>query len=609
MSQPAIVVTGGCGFIGSHAVGSLLESYPDHLIVNVDNLEYCASHLNIPTPKASNYVFEKTDIRVHEEVEHVFNKYNVVEILHFAAESHVDNSFMRSVTFTQANVLGTHHLLECALKLAPNLHRFLHISTDEVYGEVHGDDLKEDALLNPTNPYAASKAGAEQLVSSYVMSFGLPAVIVRMNNAYGPHQYPEKVIPRFIRLLQEGKPLTLQGDGSQTRRFMYVTDVVSGVLTAWKKGQIGLVYNVGTLRETSVLAIGEMLAQKMNVPLKWTVIPDRNVNDQRYAIDAAKLRLLGWEPQVDLEEGLDLTIAWYKEHSDEHWIHGLRWLVYGHAGWIGGQVCKLLRSYGDLVIEAKARADDLEAVSAELMSIKPDRVVCLIGRTHGPGFSTIDYLEQPGKLHENVRDNLVAPMILAEGCRARGIHLTYLGTGCIFDNLHDTTETYNEESKPNFFGSGYSTVKGFTDVLMHMYEGHVLNCRIRMPIVNWDCPRNFVSKIIRYERVINTQNSMTYLPELLPVMLNAAAKKKTGTINLTNPGTISHNEILALYKEIVDPDFSWKNFSIEEQNELLKNGRSNNHLTSDKLLDWYPEVTPISGAIRNCLESWSKTQP
>ena len=282
----------------------------------------------------------------------------------------------------------------------------------------------------------------------------------------------------------------------------------------------------------------------------------------------------------------------------------MKWLVYGSKGWIGGMVCSYLRNNGETVVEAVSRADDENAVENELMSISPDRILCLIGRTHGPGYSTIDYLEQKGKLVENVRDNLYSPLVLAILGLRYGIHVTYLGTGCIFSSAEIA---FKEESLPNFFGSGYSTVKGFTDRLMHFFDSTVLNLRIRMPIVGYHCPRNFITKITSYEKVCSIPNSMTVLEGMIPVMIRLATKQTTGTVNLTNPGTISHNEILELYKTHVDPSFTWKNFTLEEQSKILLSERSNNELDSERLLKLCPDVPSIREAVESILKSWDNS--
>jgi nucleoside-diphosphate-sugar epimerase len=286
----------------------------------------------------------------------------------------------------------------------------------------------------------------------------------------------------------------------------------------------------------------------------------------------------------------------------------MKWLVFGYKGWIGQQVVNILESDSDsdsgehTVITSDIRADDEKNVEKLLQDVQPDRVMSLIGRTHGPGYTTIDYLEQKGKIIENVRDNLYGPLVLGLLCKKHNIHYTYLGTGCIFSGYD---KEYTEESSPDFFGSSYSVVKGFTDRLMKQLDEHVLNVRIRMPITSEkDNVRNFIYKITHYEKICSMENSMTVLPELLPLMVDMAVKKQTGTINLTNPGAITHNDILEMYKEIVDPAFTWQNFSVEEQDKILLSGRSNNVLETTKLQELYPNVKPIKESIREVLENY-----
>lgn len=292
-------------------------------------------------------------------------------------------------------------------------------------------------------------------------------------------------------------------------------------------------------------------------------------------------------------------------------------LIYGSNGWIGSQFLNLLKEQNIDFICGKARVDEEDSVSHEidLMDPPPSHVISFIGRTHGKIdekiFPTIDYLEQPGKLRENIRDNLYSPLILAELCRQRNIHFTYLGTGCIFkyDDSHPyekEEDGFKEDENPNFFGSSYSIVKGFTDRLMrNIYSKSALNLRIRMPITGEKHPRNFITKIASYEKVCSIKNSMTVLPELLPVVIDMMKKGKTGTVNLTNPGLISHNEILEMYKEIVDPSFTYQNFTEEEQRKVLACDRSNNFLETDTIQAEYPQVKNIRESIKECLQSYT----
>lgn len=280
-------------------------------------------------------------------------------------------------------------------------------------------------------------------------------------------------------------------------------------------------------------------------------------------------------------------------------------LFFGSRGWIGKVLSDMFRSGGFAVIDATSRADDVSAVTQELDLYVPTHVVCCIGRTHGPEYPTIDYLELPGKLYENIRDNLFSPLALAILCRERGIHLTYLGTGCIFSDKNlvesnTTSREYGESDTPDFFGSQYSTVKGFTDRLQHLFP-NVLNVRIRMPISSDMSPRNFIVKITKYAKICSIPNSMSVLDDLLPLLVRFASEKRTGTINLTNPGCISHAQILDMYREIIDPEFTYSLFSYDEQAQVIKCARSNNVLCTRKLQEWAPDVPDIFESVRTTL--------
>ena len=288
-------------------------------------------------------------------------------------------------------------------------------------------------------------------------------------------------------------------------------------------------------------------------------------------------------------------------------------LIYGSKGWIGSMFLNIINEINNNniidYIEGTSRVDNIKEVTDEINLIKPTHIISFIGRTHGithgVNFSTIDYLEQEGKLVENIRDNLFSPFVLAQLCSTRNIHYTYIGTGCIFkyDEEHPYEEErngFNENDEPNFFGSSYSVVKGFTDMMMHMYP-NVLNLRIRMPITGTNNSRNFITKITNYKKICSIKNSMTVLPELLPLIINMMKMHLGGTINLTNPGLISHNEILEMYKEIVDPTFEWENFNHEEQRMILKSDRSNNYMDTTVLKSLFPHISNIKEAIKKCL--------
>eukprot|EP01006_Ploeotia_vitrea_P044254 TRINITY_DN66820_c8_g2_i1.p1 TRINITY_DN66820_c8_g2~~TRINITY_DN66820_c8_g2_i1.p1 ORF type:complete len:394 (-),score=243.94 TRINITY_DN66820_c8_g2_i1:209-1390(-) len=321
----SILLTGGAGFIGSNVLVHLVKTYPNTPVVCLDCLDYCSSINNMNEIKdCDNFTFVKGDIRSSDLVNHIIAAYKIDTILHFAAQTHVDNSFGNSFQFTNTNVFGTHVLLEAAKLFKKQVRRFIHVSTDEVYGEssLDPDDsgFHERSALNPSNPYAATKAAAEFMVKAYKASFGLPTIITRGNNVYGPHQFPEKLIPKFINLLERGKSCPVHGSGENYRSFLYVHDVARAFEFVVKKGQVGEIYNIGTKFEISNIEVARKLLKQFgyeNEEDKYLdFVPDRNFNDVRYNISHEKLEKLGWKPLVDFDEGLKLTIEWYRTHKN-----------------------------------------------------------------------------------------------------------------------------------------------------------------------------------------------------------------------------------------------------------------------------------------------------
>lgn len=288
-------------------------------------MDYCACLANLDELKdLPNFKFIKGDICSSDLVNFVFAENKIDTVMHFAAQTHVDNSFGNSFAFTQANIFGTHVLLECA-KNCKTIKRFIHVSTDEVYGEGETFDCKpmdEESVLEPTNPYAATKAGAEFLVKSYHRSFKLPCIITRGNNVYGPHQFPEKLIPKFTNQILRGLPVTIHGDGSNTRNFLFVEDVARAFETILHKGELGMIYNIGGNNELPNLQVAKdlikILGKEGEEEDYITYVPDRKFNDLRYTINSSKLHELGWREEMSWEEGLKITVEWYKKYTSRY---------------------------------------------------------------------------------------------------------------------------------------------------------------------------------------------------------------------------------------------------------------------------------------------------
>jgi len=311
------LITGGCGFIGSNFINYYFKKNKEKLeiLINIDIMYYCANELNIleEIRNDNKYVFIKGDINATDLIEHILKKYEITHVIHFSAQSHVQNSFKDSIKFTIDNVLGTHNLLESCRKYE-KIKKFIHVSTDEVYGEsmssVDEKSKTEHSILCPTNPYAATKAGAELIAQSYYHSYKMPIIITRGNNVYGKNQYPEKVIPLFIKLLKENKKITIQGDGSSVRGFLHVDDTVVAFEKILEKGEIGEIYNIGCDEnmEYSIIEIAKILIKMIKNTEKYSewieYIEDRPYNDKRYYINNEKLKKMGWKIKTDLIEGL-----------------------------------------------------------------------------------------------------------------------------------------------------------------------------------------------------------------------------------------------------------------------------------------------------------------
>ena len=293
-----VMVTGGCGFIASNFLNRMKERYSSINFVNVDKLDYCSNVENV-NPGVATFV--KGNIGNKELVEHLIKLYQFDTIFHFAAQSHVDNSFGNALSFTMDNTYATHVLVEACRRHIPDV-EFIHFSTDEVYGESKTDVpfTEDEGVLRPTNPYSASKAAAEMIVRSYIESFGMNIKVIRCNNVYGPNQYPEKLIPKFKRLLRDGEKCTIHGSKSATvkRAFMHVDDVVDAVDIVWRRGVPGEVYNIASDDELTVMEVTQLIIETIKGTKNYddwiTYVEDRPFNDQRYYICAKKLKDLGW---------------------------------------------------------------------------------------------------------------------------------------------------------------------------------------------------------------------------------------------------------------------------------------------------------------------------
>jgi UDP-glucose 4,6-dehydratase len=593
-----------------------------------------------------NFKFVKGDVGSADLMTYVMRSEQIDTVMHFAAQTHVDNSFGNSFEFTENNIRGTHVLLE-TIKTLGTIKRFLHVSTDEVYGESSYEmdkaNVEAASLLEPTNPYSATKAGAEMLVMAYGRSYGLPYVITRGNNVYGPHQYPEKAIPKFIMLARNGARIPIHGDGQATRSYMHVADAASAFDTILHKGELKGVYNIGAHEERTVLSVARDIGVALGVDIDKTIthVQDRKFNDRRYFIDCSKLLALGWTQKVSWEEGLKETIEWYTKNDEKsgYWgnlsgalvahptggktavvgevysnledmmagaaIDGPdeggdeakkpTFLVYGRTGWIGGKLGKLLTEQGHRWMYGAGRLEDRASILDDVKRSKCTHILCAAGVTGRPN---VDWCEDHKT--ETIRANVIGVLNLCDVALENDVHVTNFATGCIYkyDDEHVIGgKPFTETDDPNFGGSFYSETKSYMEMMLRHYP-NVMQLRVRMPIDgDLQNPRNFITKIANYAKVVNIPNSMTVLEEFVPMAVEGALRKLTGAYNWTNPGAISHNEVLELYRDYLHPEFTWENFTEEEQAEVIKAPRSNNTMCGKKIRDAFPQVLDIKQSI------------
>ena len=311
-----VLVTGGAGFIGSNFVRHFLAKHQDVRIINFDKLTYAGNLENLEDiSNNSKYHFIKGDICDREAVESAFKTFNIDSVVHFAAESHVDRSILGSAEFIQTNVVGTHVLLDVAKEIG--VERFLHVSTDEVYGSLGTTGkFTEVTPLHPNSPYSASKASSDLLALAYQHTHGLPVIITRCSNNYGPYQFPEKLIPLMIINALNDKSLPVYGDGLNVRDWLHVNDHCAAIDVVLQKGRVGEIYNVGGNNEWKNIDIVKLILTLLGKPENLiSFVKDRLGHDRRYAIDATKInRELGWQPSYTFEVGIDETVQWYLNH-------------------------------------------------------------------------------------------------------------------------------------------------------------------------------------------------------------------------------------------------------------------------------------------------------
>nr|XP_018678578.1 PREDICTED: trifunctional UDP-glucose 4,6-dehydratase/UDP-4-keto-6-deoxy-D-glucose 3,5-epimerase/UDP-4-keto-L-rhamnose-reductase RHM1-like isoform X1 [Musa acuminata subsp. malaccensis] len=537
-----ILITGAAGFIASHVANRLVCNYPQYKIVVLDKLDYCSNLNNLnPSRSSPNFKFVEDDIRSADLINDLLITESIDTIMHFAAQTHVDNSFGNSFEFTKNNIYGTHVLLD-ACNVTGRVRRFIYVSTDEVYGETDEDATvgkHEGSQLLPTNPYSATKAGAEMLVMAYGKSYGLPVITTRGNNVYGPFQFPEKLIPKFILLAMRGQPLPIYGDGSNARSFLYCEDVAEAFDVILHRGEVGHVYNIGTKIERRVIDVAKDICALFSLDPDKVVqfVENRPFNDQRYFLDYQKLKNLGWSERTAWDDGLKKTMEWYMSHPDwwgdvsgallahprmlmmpgiERHIDGseetksmasqsmtsnsqngmvlpaskssvmppkksyLKFLIYGRTGWIGCLLGKICEKQGIPYEYGRGRLEERSHIILDIQNVKPTHVFNAAGVTGRPN---VDWCESHKQ--ETIRSIVVGTLTLADVCREHDLLLMNYATGCIFEHDAKHPEVsgtgFTVEDNPNFIGSFYSKTKAMVEELLREYD-NVCTLRVQVPI-------------------------------------------------------------------------------------------------------------------------------
>ncbi len=632
-----LLVTGGCGFIGSNFIRYWLTAHPQDRITNLDALTYAGNAENLADfSQNSRYTFLHGDIRdaaaVHRAME------GVDTVVHFAAESHVDRSIEGGQAFLDTNLLGTFTLLQEAKARGEQIRRFHHISTDEVFGSLPLDPTQtfnEATAYDPRSPYSASKASSDHICRAFFHTHGVPVTISNCSNNYGPYHFPEKLIPLAITNLLNGKPIPIYGSGLNVRDWLHVEDHCRAIEAILRYGKAGETYCIGGNQESSNLDLAKRLVRLMgrDETSSITFVEDRKGHDLRYAIDASKIsRELGWKPRYTLEDGLRQTVAWF-EANRAWWepllqraklaahppaagdktpvaqtpsplppslssspVPPMKILIFG-TGYVGSRFAE---TWASEAIISNARIDDRQAVLAELERHAPDVVVNAAGKAGTPN---VDWCETHPL--ETMRSNTIGALVLAEACQEKGLYLLHLATGCVFYDESPRPEGWHEDdfANPEAF---YTRTKYATDLILSRLPNVGL-VRFRMPIDYLSGPKNLIDKLANYPKVIDVENSVTILDDLTSVCYQLLQKRGTGIFHAVNGGTVRHREILELYRKYVDPAHQCTWITAEDlvRQGLAARKRSNIKVHSSRLEALGITMRPIKEALEDTMRKYA----
>jgi len=615
-----LLVTGGAGFIGSNFIRYWLNHHPDDSVVNLDALTYAGNLENLrDVENDPRYRFIHGNICDPEKVREAMEGVDIV--VHFAAESHVDRSVIDSAAFLKTNVLGTQVLLEEVLRRGPQIKRFHHVSTDEVFGSLTLEDPRkfdEATPYAPRNPYSASKAASDHLCRSYFIAHRLPLTISNCSNNYGPYMFPEKLFPLCITNAMRDLPLPIYGDGKYVRDWIQVEDHCRGIEAVLERGRLGETYCLGGGNERANIDVARTILKILNKPetlLKY--VEDRKGHDRRYAIDDTKARReLGWAPQYSFEDGLAHMVAWYQRH--EAWWRPLldrrgtsshvtsndaspktspmKILILG-KGWIGSRMAE---TWPNAVI-SDAWITDKASVLKLLDEHKPDAVVNAAGVV---GVPNVDWCETHQV--ETTEGNTVLPIVIAEACQEKNIYLLHLGTGCVFYGPSPDHKGWKEDDAANP-SAMYTRSKYAADLVLSRLPNTAI-ARLRMPIDHVPSQKNLIGKLASFKSVIDVENSVTILDDLVSACYQLIQKRGTGIFHCVNPGIMRHRDLLGLYEQYVDPNHKCEWIREEDlvARGLTAKKRSNNIMQSPRLAELGISMRPIDVALRDTMVKYAQ---